>query len=102
MLSGRKIGKTHHMHITPTQLSKLPNLSLSLLRNSSESNKIFGSNNNAENGGGGGSGQTNAENGDGQRERGKAYDDESEETKYSYCFFHFIMFGVDVHDDVSN
>lgn len=62
----------------------------SALKNSSESNKIFGSNNNAENGGGG-SGQTDAENGDGQRERGKAYDDESEETKYSYCFFHFIM-----------
>ena len=62
-------GRTRGIHIAPH------------FRNSSESNKIFGSNNNAEDGGGG-SGQANAETGDGQRERGKAYDDESEETKY--------------------
>jgi len=59
----------------------------SALRNSSQSSKIFGSNNNAD--------ETNATNaeegGDKKRERGKVHDDETEETTYSYSFFHFIM-----------
>jgi len=58
----------------------------SALRNSSQSNKIFGANNNAE-----GEAASTAENGNGEKERGRAYDDETEETTYSYCFFHFIM-----------
>ena len=49
-------------------------------RNSSQSSKIFGSNNNAD--------ETNATNaeegGDKKRERGKVHDDETEETTYRY------------------
>lgn len=55
----------------------------SALKNSSESSKLFGSNNNAK----------KDENDTGNVEdRGKAWDDETEETKYNYAFFHFIMF----------
>ena len=46
-------------------------------RNSSQSNKIFGANNNAE-----GEAASTAENGNGEKERGRAYDDETEETTY--------------------
>jgi len=86
-----EINEDANIHLKPENILAIIFSSVcvlySALRNSSESNKIFGSNNNADDA----AAVNTEEGGDKKKERGKAHDDETEETTYSYSFFHFIM-----------